>query len=148
MKPRRNNRSAERRRVLEGELTTWVALSRRHYHPDRIILFGSLARGQVRNWSDADHVVVKQTPMPFLDRVDEVPRLLRPRAGVDVFVYTPEEFDRMSRGRRSRNKAQASLRTPKRFAMYRALGMRASAWSAAARCRFVSESSKTSKFQL
>ena len=35
------------------------------------------------------------------------------------------------------NKAQASLRTPKRFARDRALGRRASVWSAAACCRFV-----------
>jgi len=38
-----------------------------------------------------------------------------------------------------RNKAQASLRTPKRFAIDRALDRRASVWSAAACCRFVTE---------
>ena len=44
-----------------------------------------------------------------------------------------------------RNKAQASLRTPKRFARDRALDRRASVWSAAACCRFVSGSSKNAQ---
>jgi predicted nucleotidyltransferase len=85
--------------VLERELTRWLGLLRRRYDPDRIILFGSLAQGQVWDWSDVDLVIDKQTALPFLDRIDEVLRLLEPRVGLDVLVYTPEEFDRLSRQR-------------------------------------------------
>jgi len=85
--------------VLERELTRWLGLLRRRYDPDRIILFGSLAQGQVWDWSDVDLVIVKQTALPFLDRIDEVLRLLEPRVGLDVLVYTPEEFDQLSRER-------------------------------------------------
>jgi len=99
MKLRRNNGATRRRCELEGELHRWVGLLRRRYHPDRIILFGSLAQGRVWDWSDVDLVVVKQTALPFLDRVDEVLRLLQPRVGLDVLVYTPEEFERLSRER-------------------------------------------------
>jgi predicted nucleotidyltransferase len=99
MKLRRNNGATRRRRELEGELHRWVGLLRRRYHPDRIILFGSLAQGRVWDWSDVDLVVVKQTALPFLDRVNEVLRVLQPRVGLDVLVYTPEEFERLSRER-------------------------------------------------
>jgi uncharacterized membrane protein len=40
--------------------------------------------------------VLKETRTPFLDRLQEVGRLLPPEIGaVDVMVYTPEEFRRM-----------------------------------------------------
>jgi predicted nucleotidyltransferase len=72
--------------VLEAELTRWLDLLRRRYRPQRIILFGSLASGPLAEWSDVDLVVIKETPLSFLQRSAEVLRLLHPRAGVDVLV--------------------------------------------------------------
>jgi predicted nucleotidyltransferase len=67
------------------------------YDPDRIILFGSRARGQADEYSDYDVLVVKRTDRPFVDRLTDVVHFLLPfEKAVDVLVYTPEEFDRMS----------------------------------------------------
>jgi predicted nucleotidyltransferase len=37
----------------------------------KVLLFGSLARGDARDHSDIDLIVVKDTTMRFLDRLDE-----------------------------------------------------------------------------
>jgi len=89
----------QRRTLLEAELERWVRLLIENYNPQRILLFGSLATGAVDEWSDVDLVIVKETPLRFLDRIREVLELLHPRVGVDVLVYTPEEFDRLTQER-------------------------------------------------
>ena len=66
-----------------------------HHRPEKVFLFGSLASGRVREMSDLDLVVVKRTDERFLDRIARVLNLLEPKVGVDVLVYTPEEFERM-----------------------------------------------------
>jgi len=66
------------------------------YQPEKIILFGSYARDEADEYSDLDFVVVKKTAKRFLERLIEVAKLIDNDLGnVDVFVYTPEEFERM-----------------------------------------------------
>jgi predicted nucleotidyltransferase len=65
------------------------------YRPEKVILFGSMARAAVGEWSDLDLVIIKDTPKPFLQRLKEVALLCRAPVGVDFFVYTPHEFDQM-----------------------------------------------------
>jgi predicted nucleotidyltransferase len=86
-------------RHLEGELKRCVDLLVAHYAPEKIILFGSLAAGQAHLWSDIDLVMVGETSLRFLDRTKEALLLLRPQVGLDLLVYTPEEFARLSRER-------------------------------------------------
>ncbi len=86
-------------RHLEGELKRCVDLLVAHYAPEKIILFGSLAAGQAHLWSDIDLVMVGQTDLRFLDRTKAALLLLRPRVGLDLLIYTPEEFDQLSRER-------------------------------------------------
>lgn len=90
---------SSRRAVLEAELKRYLPLLREHYHPERVLLFGSLARGVASDWSDIDLVIVKETEKRFLDRTKEVMQLLKPRVGVDILVYTPAEFARLSQER-------------------------------------------------
>lgn len=59
---------------------------------EKIILFGSAARGDMDEYSDLDLIIVKRTDKPFVQRLVEVPLL---PVHADVFVYTPEEFARM-----------------------------------------------------
>lgn len=89
----------DRRAVLEAELRRYLMLLRTEYEPEKVILFGSLAAGEVGEWSDIDLVVVKETDRRFLDRTKDVLRLLQPRVGVDVLVYTPQEYARLARER-------------------------------------------------
>ncbi len=58
-----------------------------------VLLFGSLARGDVRDHSDIDLIVVKETEKRFLDRLDEF--YDDAREAMDVLVYTPQEFEEM-----------------------------------------------------
>ena len=59
---------------------------------EKIILFGSQARGTGDQYSDLDLIVLKKTEQPFVTRLVEVPLL---PVHADVFVYTPEEFEQM-----------------------------------------------------
>jgi predicted nucleotidyltransferase len=70
------------------------------YHATRLILFGSLATefrkpgDWIHEWRDIDLAVVAETKPKFSDRIGEVLRLVQPRVGLNVLVYTPEEFER------------------------------------------------------
>ena len=74
----------------------WLLEDLKAYQPEKIILFGSAARGDVDDYSDLDVVIIKQTSAPFVQRgVDAVRCLRRDIGPVDFFVYTPQEFLRM-----------------------------------------------------
>ncbi len=65
---------------------------------DRIILFGSAARGEASRRSDLDFICIGETEERFLDRIGRVLRIFHrriPKTAIDLLVYTPEEFDRM-----------------------------------------------------
>lgn len=64
------------------------------YQPERLYLFGSWARGEEDELSDLDVIVIKHTSSLFFDRLREVSRLLPAEiGGLDILVYTPEEFE-------------------------------------------------------
>lgn len=63
------------------------------YDPQKIILFGSRAKGTANEESDWDIAIVKDTNKPFTDRLIETQRLLDTEEAVDVFVFTPKEFE-------------------------------------------------------
>lgn len=64
------------------------------YAPEKIILFGSYAYGQPDEDSDIDLLVVMDTSLPFLERMNLVRRTIgRVGLPMDIFVLTPEEFE-------------------------------------------------------
>ncbi len=65
------------------------------YDPERVILFGSFARGDADQYSDLDIVVIKETAERFLDRLERVYALIHPTYALDALVYTPQEFAEM-----------------------------------------------------
>ncbi len=67
----------------------------RPYDPERVILFGSAARGDADTCSDIDIVVIKETDARFLDRLGTVYQLIQPDFALDALVYTPAEFAQM-----------------------------------------------------
>ena len=68
----------------------------RPYDPEKVIVFGSYARGDIDEYSDIDLVIIKKTKKRFLQRLIEVAKLIDNELGnVDVLVYTPAEFERM-----------------------------------------------------
>jgi predicted nucleotidyltransferase len=90
---------AERKQLLEQELARFLRLLTPRADLERVIVFGSLATDQVHAWSDIDLVIVEQTDLPFLQRSRQVRRLLRPKVGTGILVYTPEEFKQMQQER-------------------------------------------------
>lgn len=81
----------------ERELRRIVEQLRTRYAPERILVFGSAARGDVREDSDIDLLVVKRTDKRWLDRGVEALLAIDSDLPVDVVVYTPEEFEARSR---------------------------------------------------
>lgn len=66
------------------------------FHPKRIVVFGSHARGEARLDSDLDLFIEMDTPRRPPDRAIEVSEAfgLRPWS-MDIVVYTPEEVRRL-----------------------------------------------------
>ncbi len=87
----------ERARVLRAELDRFVDIVSRELDPERIVLFGSFAHGEAHEWSDLDLVVVAETELLFLERQKRVMHSVRPTVSIDFFVYTPSEWDYMTR---------------------------------------------------
>ncbi len=83
----------ERRQSLQDELQRIIEVIKTEYRPEKIVLFGSLAAGDVHEWSDIDLLIVKETPKRPIERTLELFRLIRPKVGVDLFIYTPEEYE-------------------------------------------------------
>jgi predicted nucleotidyltransferase len=72
------------RRIAEG------------FHPERIVLFGSRARGDAREGSDVDLFVEMESTLPPPERAIAISRLFGLREwGLDLVVYTPAEVARL-----------------------------------------------------
>ena len=64
------------------------------FRPERIILFGSYARGDANEASDVDFLVVLRTDLPKPKRSAPIYSLLRDYpCGKDILVYSPEEIE-------------------------------------------------------
>jgi len=65
------------------------------FHPRRIVMFGSRARGHAGPDSDLDLFVEMESDKSPWDRIRDVSRLFsRRRWAMDLVVYTPEEVRR------------------------------------------------------
>jgi len=79
---------------MESRIEDILDLLRR-YDPEKVILFGSQAGASSDRYSDIDLVIIKETKKRFLDRLKEVIEIIRPNFAIDIFVYTPREFQEM-----------------------------------------------------
>lgn len=65
------------------------------YKPEKIILFGSAARGEPNLDSDVDFLIIKKkTPLYGADRIRELSRIIERNIPVDLLIYRPEEFQK------------------------------------------------------
>ncbi|MCC7565409.1 MAG: nucleotidyltransferase domain-containing protein [Methanomicrobiaceae archaeon] len=86
----------EHKRRLESELRVFVDRWSRDPSVKKIILFGSVARGNIHRGSDLDLIIVQETDKKFLSRLE--PFYRDARIAMDILVYTPDEFAAMTEG--------------------------------------------------
>ncbi len=84
--------------LTEPELQRLVARIAEEVRPERIVVFGSYAKGAASTSSDLDILVVMDTNLPVPKRA----ALLRPVVDgylipIDLHVYTPEEVADLGR---------------------------------------------------
>jgi predicted nucleotidyltransferase len=79
--------------AVDQAIRTMVRRIVRQFRPDRVILFGSYARGQAAPDSDVDLLVVMPVVGRKREKQLEIRKALRGiRVPVDIVVSTPEEF--------------------------------------------------------
>lgn len=83
----------QRKKLLEEELKRILNVLKEEYKPEKVILFGSLADGNIHEWSDIDLLIIKKTEKRPIERILEICQLAKLKVGIDLFVYTPEEFN-------------------------------------------------------
>jgi predicted nucleotidyltransferase len=74
---------AEIRRLLSGRV-------------EAAYVFGSYGTKEFGSDSDIDMMIVADTDKPFVERALDYPELLDLVPDMDLFVYTPEEFGKLS----------------------------------------------------
>ena len=80
--------------LKEEEIKKLVDKIVNRIRPDKVIVFGSYAKGIATNRSDLDLFIIKDTHLPMSKRNEDIrPLLSNLLIGVDVHVYTPEEVE-------------------------------------------------------
>lgn len=84
-----------RRAKLENNLKALLRALKKDYHPEKIILFGSMASGKISPDTDIDILVIKSgLPKRYLDRTKQLAPFISGRdVGVDIVAWTPAEFE-------------------------------------------------------
>jgi predicted nucleotidyltransferase len=66
----------------------------RLYKPEKIILFGSLAKDQIKQGTDIDLFIIKSdVPKLGVDRIRQLDALIKYRLATDFIVYKPQELE-------------------------------------------------------
>ncbi len=65
----------------------------------RIVLFGSHARGDFNEASDIDLMVILDTKERMVERIERVLEVIDSELTFEPLVYTPEEFERLNADR-------------------------------------------------
>jgi len=74
-----------------AEIVNKIALG---YNPDKIILFGSYAKGNPNDNSDLDLFIIKSSELSRPQRVMQVRKMLYGAlVPLDILVYTPAEIE-------------------------------------------------------
>ena len=64
----------------------------RIYSPLKVILFGSLARGNLGQGTDIDLFIIKEDiPVLGVDRIRQIQKLIRHKIATDFIIYKPDE---------------------------------------------------------
>ena len=81
--------------TLQPELAARIRQAVSRGGRQRVLVFGSYARGDEDRYSDLDIIVVCETNRPFLERFRDFRALFDLPMPVELWVYTPDEFAEM-----------------------------------------------------
>jgi predicted nucleotidyltransferase len=80
---------------FEKEIESITAQIVEEYKPEKIILFGSVAREKSSSDSDVDLIIIKKdTPFYGADRIRELSKIIDRNIPLDLLIYRPEEFEK------------------------------------------------------
>jgi predicted nucleotidyltransferase len=80
--------------AINDEMERIVEQLIREYRPEKIILFGSLAKGEFNEGTDIDLFIIKKdVPSLGVDRIRQLDSLIKYRLATDFIVYRPEEVE-------------------------------------------------------
>jgi predicted nucleotidyltransferase len=64
------------------------------YRPEKVILFGSLAKGKINQGTDIDLFIIKRdVPELGVDRIRQLDTIIKYGLATDFIVYKPEELE-------------------------------------------------------
>ncbi|MHA1861822.1 MAG: nucleotidyltransferase domain-containing protein [Candidatus Ranarchaeia archaeon] len=86
--------------ITESVIEDIVAKITQHFHPHKIILFGSRVWGKTKEWSDIDLLVIMEYAGYSSQIAAEISIIAKPRyVPIDILVRTPREIeDRLRKG--------------------------------------------------
>lgn len=87
------------KKIIEN-LRKFKRAANKDYPIDRLIVFGSRVRGKFHRWSDIDLIIVsrKFKKLDFMQRGAKMYDYWSLDYPVDFLCYTPEEFNKLSKG--------------------------------------------------
>lgn len=80
----------KRKRIPQEAIDQVVEQIVEKFKPQKIILFGSYARGNPRPESDVDLLVVMDTPLKEVQQAIQICQQIEYRFGLDLIVHTPK----------------------------------------------------------
>lgn len=81
-----------RKRIPAAVIREMVRQIAMEFQPQKIILFGSYARGNPRPESDVDLLVIMDTPLKEIEQALKIRRYLGVMFGLDLIVHTPKRL--------------------------------------------------------
>lgn len=87
------------KRLYQQELKRIIS-ALKAYQPEKIILFGSGAKGKFRSGSDVDLLVIKDTNEPYWERQIKATLMYPGWIPTDILVLTPQELEKAKRENR------------------------------------------------
>ena len=80
----------KRKRIPQKAIDQVVQQIVEKFKPQKIILFGSYARGNPRPESDVDMLVIMDTPLKDVQQAIQICQQIEYRFGLDLIVHTPK----------------------------------------------------------
>jgi len=83
------------RHHFDQEIGSIVSQLVRLYKPQNVILFGSLAKGEINEGTDMDLFIIKSDPPELgVDRIRELDAMIKYTLATDFVVYRPDAVEK------------------------------------------------------